>query len=35
MLAPINPFVLDVTIVNNSGIDVAYPAIFPTVLGFI
>ena len=35
ILADINPVKLDTTIVSNSGIEVAYPATFPTVLAFI
>ena len=34
ILADIKPLKLDVPIVNNSGIEVAYPAISPTVFGF-
>ena len=33
-LAPDSPLKLDVVIVNNSGTDVAYPAISPTVFAF-
>ena len=34
ILAPDNPLKLDVVIVKNSGTDVAYPAISPTVFAF-
>ena len=34
ILVLINPFMLEMLIVKSSGIEVAYPAIFPTVLGF-